>query len=99
MNRIIFINKASDELHAAVKYYNKERPGLGFEFANEIRSTLSRMRLHPEIWVEIDSGIRRCIVKRFPYAILYLYENSQIVIIAVMHMKKKPDYWKARIPN
>jgi len=99
MNKIIFIDKASEELHAAVKYYNKERPGLGFEFANEVKSTLSRIRLHPEVWAEIDEGIRKCIVKRFPYALLYLFDNSKIVIIAVMHMKKKPGYWKTRIPN
>lgn len=97
--KVIFIDEASDELHGAVKYYNKERPGLGFEFANEVKVALSRIRYYPEIWIEIDPGIRKCIIKRFPYALLYIMDNSQIVIIAVMHMKRKPGYWKTRIQN
>lgn len=99
MNKVIFIDRASEELHNAVRYYNKERPGLGFEFANEVKATLSRIRFYPETWLEIDFGIRKCIVKRFPYALVYIYENSQIVIIAIMHMKRKPNYWKSRIQN
>lgn len=99
MNKVIFINKASEELHDVVRYYNNERQGLGFEFANEVKATLSRICFYPETWLEIDPGIRKCIVKRFPYALLYIYENSQIIIIAIMHMKRKPDYWKKRIQN
>ncbi len=94
---IKFRKEAADEFASAVKYYNKERPGLGYEFALEIRSTLKRIKIFQEAWPFITPNIRKCIVKRFPFAILYYIENKYVLIIAVMHLKRKPGYWQNRI--
>ena len=64
-----------------------------------------RSRFHPEareeflaaMWTEIAPGIRRCLLKRFPYAILYSQEADALFIYAVMHMHRDPDYWRHRI--
>ena len=97
MTSIVFIDQATDEFREAVRYYNNERAGLGFEFASEIRTALSRIKLNPDTWIEIGAGIRRCMVRRFPYSLLYIIDGSRIVIIAVMHMRQKPGYWKDRM--
>jgi len=97
--KVIFLKNASLEFRDAVKYYNTERQGLGFEFANEVKASLTRIKQYPEIWIEIDTGIRKCIVKRFPYAILYTVDDDLVIIVAVMHMKRMPSYWKERIDN
>ena len=97
--RAIFLEEALLELRDAVRYYNKERQGLGFELAHEVRASLGRIKEYPEIWIEIDSGIRKCIVKRFPYAVLYTVDDDLVIIIALMHMKRMPFYWKDRVDN
>ncbi len=97
--KIFFIDEASDEFRDAVEYYNEQRQGLGFEFANEVKATLSRIGIYPVTWPELESGIRKCIIKRFPYALIYTIEDDLIIILAIMHMKRKPDYWKNRNNN
>ena len=97
--RLIFLDDALLEFRDAVKYYNTERRGLGFDFANEVRSSLVRLKQYPEIWIEIDAGIRKCIVKRFPYALLYTVHDDLVIVIALMHMKRVTFYWKERVDN
>jgi hypothetical protein len=92
-----FLKEAVDEFAEAVKYYNSERPGLGFELASEIRKALKRIKKFRNAWPVVSSGVRRCLVGRFPFAILFSIESATIVIIAIMHMKRKPGYWKKRL--
>jgi toxin ParE1/3/4 len=47
----------------------------------------------------IDEDVRRCITHVFPYGILYTIEQNLILIVAVMHFSREPDYWKHRIPK
>ncbi len=62
----------------------------------EVRSTIEQIQSYPRTWPIIDFDIRRCMTNRFPYGILYSIESDGIVIIAVMHLHRKPDYWKDR---
>lgn len=75
MNSIFFIDEAYEELREAVKYYNIKRPGPGFELANEIKATLSKIRLNPDMWIEITPGIGRCMVRRFSYSFLCYWKT------------------------
>lgn len=38
---------------------------------------------------------RACI----PYGILCTIEDDLILIVAVMHFSREPDYWKHRLPR
>lgn len=94
-----FLPQARSEFVNAVRYYNSERPGLGFEFSNEVRNALTRIKKYPEAWPLISVNIRKCIVNRFPFSVLYFTEELNILIIAVMHHKRKPGYWQSRTSN
>ena len=87
------IGPAEDE---AKKYYDCRRKGLGIEFIKEISRTISRITEFPEAWAPISSRARRCLVKRFPYGIIYQIRDDKILILAFMHLSRKPDYWKGR---
>lgn len=92
-----FRKEATAELSMAVDYYNKERPGLGYEFALEIRNALKRIKAFPDAWPLLTPNIRKCIVNRFPFAILYHKDYDYILIVAIMHLKRKPGYWEGRV--
>ena len=93
----IFINSAAErEFKEAVDYYNRELPGLGFEFALEITNTVERIKKNPEAWAKLSTRSRRCIAKRFPYGIIYQICASCIVIVSIMHLHRHPDSWKKR---
>ncbi|MCP5050097.1 MAG: type II toxin-antitoxin system RelE/ParE family toxin [bacterium] len=96
----LFHPEAKKELKRAVKYYNKCGGGLGYIFLDEIQDTIQRIIQFPNSWSKLSEYTRRCLTRRFPYGIIYqIVDHENILIIAVMHMSRKPDYWKNRLED
>ena len=96
MTRHSFLPQAREEIGAAVAYYNGESPGLGHELARQARQLCSLIAESPLAGQEVRPGIRRRLLRRFPYAILYAVEGSDILIIAIAHQRRRPGYWRDR---
>jgi len=94
-----FIAPAKQELDEAIKYHNAKIPGLGDDLFNEIVSAAQKLCELPELWPKVRKNIRRCRLKRFPYSLLYRAGPEEIVIIAVMHNRRRPAYWRSRIKS
>jgi len=95
--RVRILSPAESEFIEAIEHYNAERSGLGIVFAREIRLTLNRIKAHPYAWPMIDAAFRRCPTDRFPYSAIYQIKQQEIIIVAFMHHKRHPDYWRNRI--
>jgi plasmid stabilization system protein ParE len=93
---VAFLPIAKTELDDAVEYYDLELPGLGQRFKEEVRSALKRISVFPEAWSLIRPGIRKCIMHKFPYNILYTIEEESIVVLALAHHHRNPEYWIER---
>ncbi len=91
-----FHPEAEEEFSNAVDYYEEVEPGLGYEFSVEVYETICRAAEFPKSWSVIEDDIRRSLVTRFPYGILYTEIAGDIYILAVMHLHRHPDYWKNR---
>lgn len=89
---------ASDEFAKAVCWYEARRPGLGGEFFDEVGAILTLIEANPEIGMTIsaDGQTRRALVGRFPYQVVYRLKSTEIVIVAIAHLKRRPGYWKNR---
>ncbi len=97
---LIFHPEADDEFQSAIEYYEQQQEGLGFEFFFEIQNALARIEGHSSSWPIFEGPIRRCMVNRFPYAVLYANEGSgQTVVVAVMHLHRESSYWKKRLSD
>lgn len=94
---IRFSTTADIEFKDPITYYNSQSEGLGFEFANEVKLTIERINGFVDSWPKLSQNTRRARTNRFPYGIIYSHNIDEIRIIAVMHLHKKPDYWKSRI--
>jgi len=92
-----FHPEAETELLQAIAYYEDYEVNLGYDFAIEVYSAIDRVVSFPNAWPILDQDIRRCLINRFPYGVLYSVENDEIFIPAVMHMHRDPDYWKKRV--
>lgn len=90
---VIFTHIAKQELDDAVAYFEHEYAGLGRAFRNEVRKAVLRIIAYPEAWSTERGEIRKCLLHTFPYKILYSLEKDHIVIIALAHQHRKPDYW------
>ena len=94
---VIFHPEAEQEFLEAIDYYQTQQPGLGEDFHAEILATTDRIAKSPMAWPVLEGDIRRCLAHRFPYGILYNIDEQTISILAVMHLRRRPGYWKKRI--
>jgi len=92
----LFHPDAEIELIQAIDYYEQCSKGLGQDFVCEVYATIERIISYPQAWSVIDDEIRRALVKRFPYGVLYAENDAEIFIVAVMNLHRHPDYWKYR---
>ena len=93
---VLFHPQARDELRAAVRFYEEQARGLGSELAAEVRRTLTRLSALPHSGSPSEEDVRRALVRRFPFAIVYRPEAERLLVIAVMHLRRKPGYWQDR---
>ena len=99
MNRTVRSSQpASDEFAAGVRWYEERRHGLGAEFFEAVADVVTFIEANPEIGTPVgdDPLTRRVLVHRFPYQVVYRLTASEILIVAVAHLKRRPGYWKDR---
>ena len=93
----VFHPEAEAEFEAAVAWYEEHEAGLGLDFASEVDATIRQALVMPLAWPALDEGIRRVLVNRFPYGIIYAPSDDGIFIVGVMHLRREPDYWRKRL--
>lgn len=91
--KIIFTEFAKTELLDAIDYYELEYAGLGKTFKEEVKASISRIIRFPTAWPIERGEIRKCLMHKFSYKILYSIEKDHILIIAIAHQHRRPDYW------
>ena len=94
---IKILDAAEEELDEAFEYYEYEMEGLGKRFLKEFRKGLNRIIAYTKAWRPVKGNVRKCVLKKFPYNIIYAIEPDLIIILAVAHQHRKPNYWADRI--
>lgn len=88
-----FSLEAKAEFEDSERYYECQVQELGAQFRTDVRNALIRIRNWP-LAAQVERGdIRRMMLGRFPYKLLYSVEADRIYIIAVAHLHRAPDYW------
>ena len=93
-----FSKPASTELAAAVRWYERQRAGLGSELCDAIGTTIDLIRTHPEIGAIRPGRLpsHQIAVHGFPYRVVYRIREHDLYVVAIAHMRRRPDYWKHR---
>ncbi|MDA0821424.1 MAG: type II toxin-antitoxin system RelE/ParE family toxin [Proteobacteria bacterium] len=94
--KVRFLTPAREELRRAVSALNDQREGLGTEFLQEVRSATLRIEQLPHPWPRLSENTRRCRTHRFEYGLIYEVIGEEIIIVAVAHLHRQPDYWRSR---
>ena len=92
-----FHDLAKVELNEAARYYEQRSPGLGTAFVAEVGRCTAAIVEHPEMGPIVMGTIRRRLLQRFPYGLLYRVRPEHVRILAVMNLKRRPAYWIGRI--
>lgn len=95
--KLCWHGEAKAEADAAAAFYHRERPGLALRFLDDLEEALHRVQRHPHVYRQVAIGIRKCRVRHFPYGVIYRLRGDLIEVIAIMHLRRSPGYWKERV--
>jgi plasmid stabilization system protein ParE len=87
---------ARAEIDEAYQWYEERRAGLGEEFLRAVRAVLAEVEQAPRRYPVIRNDIRRALLRRFPYSILYIAEPEATIVVACFHGSRDPRRWHER---
>jgi len=96
MKPLSFHEDAEAELIEAARYYEAKSAGLGAALVVEVAEAAEELRKNPEAWQLVATEVRRRVLRRFPYSLLFVVEPDRIRVIAVSHNRRRPGYWGRR---
>ena len=94
--KVRFLAEADVEFRESVRYYEDKAPGLGLAFIAEVHRVVTVVASQPSIGSPVDDELRKFVLRRFPYNVIYTDEGDEVVITAVAHHKRRPFYWGRR---
>lgn len=98
MNHILEITKeAKLDIEEAWLWYEEIRTGLGEDFLLSLEATLNQLKRQPLLYEIKYKEVRVCLLKRFPYKVIYFLDNDKIIVLAVFHGHRNPETWKDRV--
>ena len=97
--KVTYLDAADAEFQEAIDYYNGQRAALGFEFSDEVKQAVERIKNYPHAWTPLSKRTRRCQVHRFPYSIIYEARSDVTIIVAIQHHRRKPNNWRKRLTS
>src|SRR5258708_1404832 len=92
-----FLSPAEEEMVQASLFYDAASSGLGNDFLDDVQQAIDRLCEYPQVGEAVASGLRRMLLHRFPFCIIYSVEVDLILIIAIAHHGRRPGYWQFRV--
>lgn len=100
MKRAVIIRpEAENDLKEAFLWYEDKRKGLGCDFLLQVDAGMMAIERNPSVHPAKYKGTRGHFVKRFPYKIIYIFEERKIIVLAIFHEKRSQNLTKRRINN
>lgn len=93
---VIYASGVLEEVSESADYYEKELEDLGKTFLDKVHNAIEDIKRNPLMYRIIQGDYRRHLLARFPFAAIYRIENHKVHILAVMHLKRSPHYWRCQ---
>lgn len=94
---VIVRPEAEYDIEDAYIWYEERRPGLGAEFLLCVEEGFAKIRRRPDMYPVVHKNIRRTLIRRFPYGIFYLRDQTSVIVMAVSHAHRDPQTWQSRL--
>jgi plasmid stabilization system protein ParE len=92
-----FLPPAEEEMAEASRFYENASSGLGNDFLDDVQRVLADLCRQPEIGQPVEGTMRRMLLHRFPFSLIYTVEKEGLLVVAVSHQRRRPDYWRTRV--
>ncbi len=97
--KVEFLSEADEEFREAARYYESEAAGVGLSFITAVHKGVAEIVDLPLAAQVIRAGIRKKVLRHFPYNLFYAIEADTLVIVAVAHQRRRPNYWRVRLQS
>jgi plasmid stabilization system protein ParE len=94
--RIIVRRLAERDLEDAEDWYNGQQPGLGTEFRDTITDLFGRLAENPRIYPRVYGDVHRAVLRRFPYLVYFLIDDSEVIVLTVLDSRRDPHIHRER---
>lgn len=93
---IVFLEGATKDLEDSLDYYASIHAELVSRFINDVELVLELVRSNPRVGRPLPDDLRGLPLTSFPFDLVYLIDDLEIVIVAVAHQRRRPKYWLDR---
>lgn len=94
---IVYLPEARAEFDDAADWYEQQRPGLSVDFTARVQEVLDRIAANPLLHQVVYQDVRRAVVRRFPYNVMYRVEPGFVLVVSVFHTRRNPAIWQGRV--
>ncbi len=94
---LLIRRQAKADLRRGTRWYERQLPGLGREFVEEVDAALERIVENPLQYQIIYRDARRTQTHRFPYGIFYRVEQDDVIVFAIIHLHRDETIWQDRL--
>lgn len=95
-HRLTVSDRAVREIGEAYEWYEEQIPGLGIEFLEALDAQFKVIAQSPQLYVEIQRGVRRALLSHFPYGVFYASKSDILSVLGVIHTSRSPRRWPHR---
>ncbi len=95
---LIVAPETEEDLAEAYGWYERQRIGLGEDFLTCVDACIQQICRHPGLGTPIYKSYRRALVRRFPYAVFFEFDNATITVYCIFHTARDPNRWRQRLP-
>jgi len=96
-DELIFLQEARADIRTAYEWYEDQSFGLGLDFLRAVDACVQLIQRHPLMHQMVYENYRRALLRRFPFALFYEYDERKITIYAVFHVAQSPEKWLTRM--
>ncbi|HEX3889250.1 MAG TPA: type II toxin-antitoxin system RelE/ParE family toxin [Verrucomicrobiae bacterium] len=97
MRSVVVQPEANQEIDEAFGWYEDKEPGLGFRFLHNLETAYAGIARRPEIFQPVQSGFRRTLMQKFPYAVFFEFDEKLAVVHSVFHCSRNPLEWQSQL--
>jgi plasmid stabilization system protein ParE len=97
MKPVVFRRIAQKEVDDTHSWYEDRQKGFGDRFFVELEKAISVIKENPKLYQKVKNNVRQALLESFPYSILYLEEETRVVVFAVFHQSRDPVVWEKRV--
>jgi len=92
-----FRAEARVEIDEAFAWYEQQSAGLGADFLRAVEAAVESISRRPDSWPLVRENVRRRLLRRFPYSLIYRVDPGRVVVVACFHARRDPARWRARV--